>query len=118
MTSRQGVPAMTLSVPTSPALAGRLFSPSAAAHRLEYDLWQRYAAAGQILERMLSTSSGPVAILELGPNYLNPLPLLLDPERLCLTRADVHPVSTDRDFVQLPGDGPLPFANDAFAPVA
>jgi GT2 family glycosyltransferase/glycosyltransferase involved in cell wall biosynthesis/SAM-dependent methyltransferase len=91
-----------------------LLNPKPDVSQLDYDLLQRYSAAAEILDRMLATSVGEVRILEVGPNYLNPLPLFLDPARLQLSRCDVLPIFDDPHFIQVDPDQPLPFANDTF----
>jgi SAM-dependent methyltransferase len=93
---------------------GLLLPPSAESESLDYDLYQRYSAAARILDRMLPGVATPVRILELGPNYLNPLPRFLDPTRMTFTRADVKPVSNDPDFLRIEADAPLPFADESF----
>ena len=91
---------MTPSSPSASVSNSSLLSANPAVDALEYDLLQRYAAAARILDRMLATRTGAVEVLELGPNFLNPLPLFIDPARVRLTRGDVSPVSTDADFVR------------------
>lgn len=81
---------------------------------LDIDLFQRYALTARLLDRMLRQADKPVRILELGANYLNPLPRFIQPERMRLTRCDVQPFSHDSDFVLIAKDQPLPFADDTF----
>lgn len=105
---------MSMSTPPASGSAPVLVPVELPTETLEYDLRQRYTAAVEILDRMLASAPPPARVLELGPNFLNPLPLFLDPARVRLTRADVNPVSNDPDFVLLPADGPLPFGDDSF----
>jgi GT2 family glycosyltransferase/glycosyltransferase involved in cell wall biosynthesis len=92
-----------------------LLSPNADVSRLDHDLLQRYTAAAQILDRMLAgCTASTVRMLEVGPNYLNPLSLFLDPARVRLTRCDILPIFDDPAFVRVDPDQPLPFGNEAF----
>src|SRR6266850_1543061 len=94
------------------ASAGLLLPSSEANDSLDIDLYQRYHVTARLLDRMLARTPQPVRVLELGSNYLNPLPRFLDPRRVTLTRADIQPVFDDPEFVLLEKGQPLPFANE------
>lgn len=93
---------------------GLLLPPGEANDSLDPDLYQRYDVTARLLARMLANAGPPVRVLELGPNYLNPLRWFLDPARVTVTRADVQPVFDDPEFVLLRAGEPLPFPDDSF----
>ncbi len=84
--------------------------------QIDFDQLLRYSAATEHLDCMLAgAGSGPIRILEVGPNVLNLLPRFLDPGRIQVTRCDVIvPEGSDPDFVLIEKNKPLPFANDEF----
>ncbi len=99
-----------------PIAAGdRLLLPARPENQaLDLDLFQRYSLTARLLARMLANVPPPMRILELGPNYLNPLLRFLNPELVQLTRCDTRAVFDDPDFVRIDAGAPLPFANEAF----
>ena len=104
----------TSSRAAGPASNGLLLPPCDESESVDYDLYQRYSVTARILDRLLGGTASPVRILELGPNYLNPLPRFLDARRMTLLRADVKPVSSDPDFLLVQADLPLPFGDESF----
>jgi glycosyltransferase involved in cell wall biosynthesis len=93
---------------------------------LDYDQLQRYSITARLLDRLLAGgpaysvrgSCEPMRVLEVGANFLNLLPLFLDPARVQVTRCDVERFSDDPDFVVVEKDKSLPFADDSFDAVA
>lgn len=90
----------------------RPFSDDFAA--MDFDLFGRYAEVAKQLSAVLADHDGPVSVLEVGCNIHNVLPRLLDPDRVRVTRCDVDPVTDGPDFVLIPRDPPMPFADGQF----
>jgi len=108
--------------------------------QFDHDLFERYGAVARRLNSLLSYSAGPgdmslrsapisrdgrgpseggpspkpFRILEIGCNCHNVLGELLDATKALVTRCDVEPVSDGPDFIVIPRDPPMPFADEEF----
>jgi GT2 family glycosyltransferase len=103
-----------VTVPVAASGASLLLPMQPESAGLDFDQFQRYPAVAARLDRLLSGLPAPVRVLDVGANVLNPWALFFDPERVCVTRCDIEPLSQDPDFVVIDKDKPLPFADESF----
>jgi GT2 family glycosyltransferase len=91
--------------------------PTAALSKLQvpFDQYQRYGLTALVLKPLAAQLGRPARILEIGCNRLNLLPEFFAPLPVAVTRCDVEGIVEDAlDFVVVPREGSLPFADGAF----